>query len=280
MCTQRREGRCDQARSTAQPSAADEEIEAGDRLLVSGERSRIDGLLALDDVRLESVSKLPRLETENVIMAEATVAPRSTVDGATLAELDFRNRYGVQVLGVQRAGETHRDRLASFALRVGDALLLQGRREQLAELARDDDFIVLSDVAVPERRTKKAPIAIGALLLMVGLVVAGVQPIQVSAFAAATLVILFGALTMQEAYRAIEWRAIFLVAAVLPVGSAMESSGAALFLARSVIDVAGPLGPYAVLGALIVLSSAPSRRSWPRRRSRCRPRLPRPRLHR
>ncbi|REJ84185.1 MAG: SLC13 family permease [Acidobacteria bacterium] len=237
------------------PVTADEVIEAGDKLLVSGERSRIQGLVALDDLRLESVSSLPKLESESVLVAEATIAPRSGLDGKTLRELDFRDRYGVQVLGVWREGSAIRERLAQLALRVGDGLLLQGPREKIAALGSDRDFIVLADVAVQERRTRKAPFAIAGLALMVALVVAGIQPIQVSAFAAATLVILSGALTMQEAYRAIEWRAIFLVAAVLPVGGAMEKSGAALLLAQTVIDGAGPLGPYAVLGSLIVLSS-------------------------
>jgi di/tricarboxylate transporter len=90
---------------------------------------------------------------------------------------------------------------------------------------------------------------------MIGLVVSGQQPIHVAAFTAATLVILFGALTMQEAYRAIEWRAIFLVAAVLPVGLAMERTGAAQLMADSVAEIAGPFGPYAILAALVGLAS-------------------------
>jgi di/tricarboxylate transporter len=90
---------------------------------------------------------------------------------------------------------------------------------------------------------------------MIGLVVTGFQPIHVAAFTAASLVILAGALSMQQAYRVIEWRAIFLVAAVLPVGFDMERTGAATFLADTVTTTAGPLGPYFVLGALIVLAS-------------------------
>jgi len=90
---------------------------------------------------------------------------------------------------------------------------------------------------------------------MVGLVVAGVFPIQVAAFFAATLVLLTRALHMHEAYRAVEWRAIFLVAAILPVGAAMERTGAAELLAGSVAGVAGAAGPYGVLIALMVLSS-------------------------
>jgi di/tricarboxylate transporter len=90
---------------------------------------------------------------------------------------------------------------------------------------------------------------------MIGLVASGYQPIHVAAFAAASLALLLGTLTMQEAYRAIEWRAIFLVAAVLPVGLAMERTGAALLLADSVTAIAGPAGSYAILAALVLLAS-------------------------
>ena len=90
---------------------------------------------------------------------------------------------------------------------------------------------------------------------MIGLVVSGLQPIHVAAFTAAAFALLFKTLTMQQAYRAIEWRAILLVAAVLPVVMAMERTGAALLLANTVTSVAGDLGNYAILGALVLLAS-------------------------
>ena len=115
--------------------------------------------------------------------------------------------------------------------------------------------MVLSQTAQAPRRVEKAPFALAGLVLMIGLVVSGWQPIHVAAFSAATVVLLAGALTMQEAYRAIEWRALFMVAAILPVGFAMERTGAALLLASTVTDLAGPLGPYAVLATMVFCSS-------------------------
>ncbi|MEM8931564.1 MAG: SLC13 family permease, partial [Acidobacteriota bacterium] len=126
---------------------------------------------------------------------------------------------------------------------------------RLAHLAEDDDFVILGDDLEAPRRYDKAPVALGSLALMILLVVSGMQPIHVAAFTAAVASVLFGALTMQEAYRAIEWRALFLVAAILPVGSAMESTGAAQLLADGVTQVAEAYGPYAFLAALVVLSS-------------------------
>ena len=233
----------------------EEIIQVDDGLLIAGEPSRVISLLELGKVHLDSHVVEPELETEDVGIVEAALAPRSAVADRTLMELDFRDRYGLQVLAAWRKGKPIHTHLADLALRLGDALLLQGPREKIRRLAADRDFVVLSQTAQAPRRTHKAPFALAGLALMIGLVVSGFQPIHVAAFSAATLVILAGALTMEEAYHVIEWRAIFLVAAVLPVGFAMERTGAAQLLAETVGDVAGPLGPYAVLGSLVFLSS-------------------------
>lgn len=233
----------------------DEVIRAGDRFLVAGAPAGIVDLLALGDVQIESEMPEPAIESDEVGVVEATIAPRSSLIGRTLGEITFRERYGLQVLAIWREDRPIRTGLARVRIEFGDALLLQGSWERIRRLAADPDFVVLSRIATAPRRTKRAPIAVGALLLMVGMVVTGFQPIHVAAFTAASLALLFGTLTMQESYRMIEWRAIFLVAAVLPVGIAMERTGAALLLANMVTGVAGPLGPYAILAALILLSS-------------------------
>ncbi len=233
----------------------EEVLMAEDRLFVTGESERLKNLLKIGHVELVSQVSSTGLESEEVGVVEATIAPRSSLDGRTLADVRFRQTRGVQVLAVWREGSPIRDKLAELALRVGDGLLLQGKRGALNRLATDEDLVVLSPIEGEERDLKKAPYSIGALMLMIVLVVAGIQPIHVAAFAAATLVVLSGALTMKEAYRVIEWRAIFLVAAVLPVGAAMESSGTAVLIAKWVVTYGGGLGPYAVLGSLVVLSS-------------------------
>lgn len=233
----------------------DEILEADDRLFVSGEITKLKTLLKIGNVELVAHTSGPELESEEVGVVEATIAPRSSLDGRSLEEVSFRQRRGLQVLAVWREGHSITEQLADLRLRVGDGLLLQGKRSALAQLSKDEDLVVLSEIVGAERKVEKAPYAVGGLLLMIALVIFGFQPIHVAAFAAATLVVLTGVITMQEAYRIIEWRAIFLVAAVLPVGAAMESSGTALLIAQNLMVFAGQLGPYAVLASLVVLSS-------------------------
>ena len=233
----------------------DEVIRAGDNLLVAGESDRIASLLELGDIQFDSEVDASELGSEEEALVEASLAPRCSLVGKTLGEVSFRQRYGLQVLAVWRKGAPLRSRLAGLKLTFGDALLLQGSPERMRMLAADPDFLVLSQTVQAVRRVSKAPFAVGSLLLMIGLVTADIQPIHVAAFTAAALVVLSGALTMKEAYSAIEWRVIFLVAAILPVGIAMERTGAAPWLADTVVSTAGPLGPYMVLAMLVVLSS-------------------------
>jgi di/tricarboxylate transporter len=232
-----------------------EPLHAGDKLLVTGQPSKVAQLLELGQVEVAEKAPGASLESGDVTLIEAVVAPRSAAVGQSLRELAFRKKYGLRALAVWRGGEPIRNGLPDMPLRLGDGLLLHGRRDKIALLQADPDFVVLTGGDTGPRRPGRAPFAIAALLLMVGLVVAGIFPIQVAAFFAATLVVLTRALHMHEAYRAVEWRAIFLVASILPVGAAMERTGAAELLAGSVAGVAGAAGPYAVLVALMVLSS-------------------------
>ncbi len=230
-------------------------IRAGDRLLLAADPQAVVALADAGEVEIGPLVGRELLESDQAAMVEAAVAPRSAADGRTLEELEFQHRHGLLALALWREGHPIHADLARVPLRFGDALLLHGPPDKITRLASEPDFVVLSATERAIRRTAKAPLALGGLLLMIVLVATGLQPIHVAAFTAASLVLLAGALTMREAYRAIEWRAIFLVAAVLPVGFAMERSGAAGFLADSVVSTAGSLGPHAVLAALIVLAS-------------------------
>jgi di/tricarboxylate transporter len=233
----------------------EEIIREDDRLLVSGEPSRIVELLQLGDVELKADAEASIIETDEIGIVEMALSPRSPFMGKTLRELEFRETYGLQVLAVWRRGRPHRTKIADMTLEFGDALLLQGPWDRIRRMAADPDSVVLTQNAIKPKRTKKAPFALGALLLMIAMVVTGFQPIHVAAFTAATLAVLFRAITMEQAYRAVEWRVIFLVAALLPVGIAMERTGAAMVLANGVTALAGSLGPYGILAALVVLSS-------------------------
>ncbi len=232
-------------------------LHEGDELLVQGtpEDLEVPGALRQLQVDAHPVTTLDALQSAEVGIAELVLAPESKLPGHTLRELDFRERYGVTVLAVWRDGEVHRSDLRDWELRFGDAILVHGPRERLRLLARDRDLLVLTEPAPPPPRRERAPLAVGLLAAVLLPVLLGWVPIALAAVSGALLMVLTRCLTMEDAYRFIEWRAVFLIAGMLPLGLAMEETGAARFLADGVVGLAGPLGPRALLAAVFLLTA-------------------------
>jgi di/tricarboxylate transporter len=218
----------------------DEVVEAGDRLLVEGGPEDIETLRGLRDLIVDTdrAIDMQMLESHRVGLTGVVLSPSSTP--------------------IWRGGTPHRSNLRNFPLKFGDALLLYGSRDRMKVLGSEPDFLVLTQEAQEAPRIAKAPVAaiiMGAVLLPV---ILGWLPIAIAAVVGATLMVLTRCLTMEEAYRYIEWRAVFLIAGMLPLGIAMEQSGTAAFIASAVVDLVGDLGTAAVVTALFTLTAATS----------------------
>ncbi|MAT96929.1 MAG: SLC13 family permease [Anaerolineaceae bacterium] len=237
----------------------DELLEAGDRLLVQGHKKDIAILRGLEELETDEAFIDPQtLESDRVGLVEVILSPYTTLEGRTLQEIFFREKYGLNVLAIWRRGRPYRHNLREMNLQMGDALLLHGAREKLNLLGQEPDFVVLHPESQPPPKLEKAPLAVLALLAMLVPVITGWLPIAIAAIIGATLMILTGCLTMEEAYRYIDWKAVFLIAGMLPLGLAMQSSGAAQFLAELVVGVGGGLGITAVLIGLFLLTNLAS----------------------
>jgi di/tricarboxylate transporter len=244
-----REGRIDLS------ADKDEPLKAGDRLLAAGNPERVALLNDFSRFALSAEEGESELESPEVGVIEVVLSPRSDLIGKTLEQIRFRERYDFQVLAIWRDRRPHRSRLGTRTLRYGDALLLQGPRSKISLLKADQDFVVLSNVPSVPERLGKAPFALFGLFLMVLLAATGIAPAPIAALSAAAIVVLSGAITMEEAYRQIEWKTIFLVAALMPVGLAFERTGLAAFLASWITTSVDGLGPYFVIAGLAILSS-------------------------
>ncbi len=196
------------------------------------------------------------LETDAVVVVEAVLAPRSGRLGQTLRAARFRDKYGMAVLGIWRQGRPLRTNLGDLPLQFGDALLLQGPRERVALLETEPDLIILAGEAErgPALMPDKGRLAVG--LMTMTLVLATLNPVLVGEImlAGALVMVLVRLLTMDQVYNAIEWRSIFLVAGLLPLGLAMAESGAAALLAERLVAWLNPLGPAALLAGLALLA--------------------------
>ena len=234
-----------------------EQLQAGDTLLLKGKREDLATLEGLHELRVDTELDLESsdLESEQIGLAEAVLAPRSSAAGKTLPQLHFREKYGFNVMAIMREGKVVRN-LRYFALKFGDALLLHGRREKLKVLGSDPDFLVLTAGAQEPPLSQKAPLAALLMAAVVGSVILGWMPIYIAAVAGAVLMILTGCLTMDEAYRSIEWQAVFLIAGMLPLGLALQQTGAAELVTTVVVGWVGGFGPLAVVAGLYLLTAA------------------------
>ncbi len=235
----------------------DTRLEAGDLLLVEG---TVEGLMGARDalglvIEAERKLDLDQLDPEKAHVVEATLAPRSRMVNRTLRNMHFRDRYGFTALAIWRHGDVITRRLRDVRLRFGDALLLRGPRHRLPALQEGNDFLVLEPVMVQLRRRHKAPFAIGAMGLVLALVTLADFPIATAMVIGAVLTVLTGCLSMDEAYESIEWRSVFLIAGMLPLGIAMETTGTARFLADLIVNGLGSLGPLAVLAGVYIMAS-------------------------
>ncbi len=235
----------------------DTRIQSEDLLVVESAASDLMAASQSLGLTIEVDSKLDidLLEPGDVQLIEATLSPNSHIVGLSLQEVRFRDRYGFTALAISRAGEVITQRLRDVSLKFGDALLLQGPQHRVVGLQDGDDFLVLEPLELEQFRTSKAPIAVGALLLAIGLTIFTEVPISLAMVIAAMIMILSGALTMEEAYESVDWRTVFLVAGMLPLGLAMELTGTASFVADLILGAFGPYGPVATLAGIYLLAA-------------------------
>ncbi len=234
-------------------------LRAGDRLFLEGREEDLSILEGIQGLEFDGEQPLllEDLESNTVGFAEVTLSPRTTIGGRTLQDLGFRERYGLMVLAIERGRRVYHwnVKVRSTPLQFGDALLLYGRRSELAKLARDPDWLVLSAEVREAFRDRKAPLAtaiMAAMILSVGL---GWLKIYVAAPTGALLMIFTGCLTADEAYKFIEWKVLMLIAGMLALGLAMEGTGAAGLIAQSVLGVAGSAGPRVLLASLFLITA-------------------------
>lgn len=231
-------------------------IEAGDTLIVRGTMEDIValkeryGLMLLTEAKLTDEDLADR---ENVL-AEIQVSPGSGLSGQTIQELDFRRRFGCFVLALQRAGDVIRDKVAFVPLKELDTLLVFGPRDRLEALEQTGDLYPVQELELHLRLRSDWWIAALVVPSVVLLAAIGAMSIVESSILGVVALLIARSLTIEQAYRSINWSVIFLVAAILPVGKAMVSTGLASEIGRGLVGLGGGLGPLGVL-ALVYLAT-------------------------
>ena len=188
-------------------------------------------------------------------MVEIILAPHTQSEGHSLKELDFRRRYGFTAVALRRVGRSYRTNVGDFKLAMGDAILVIGPQRRLRGLEKAPDFIVikpsLSDQPLDRRQTL---LTVTVVLGAVAAAIAGV-PVFLSVLTGALIIILAKVLTMEEAYRSIEWQAIFLIAGLYTVSLAMVQTGLADLLGNAMVRLVTPFGPLGLAAGSYLMTA-------------------------
>ena len=249
-------GIINQSGSRIAPSAT-HQIHVGDRLLTQGGPHRIQRAATEKSLKWEIATLEERdLLFGDVGVAEVTLTPRSPLAGKTLREMDFRERFELTVLALWRGGEPVERYISDEPLRLGDAFLVQGPWRKIRLLRDQPGLLVISEDEDIPRRSRKAPWAIAILLAMLATVVVGLLPLAVAALGAAILTVLTGCLRVEEARNAVEWRVVFLIVGMLALSAAMQETGAAQWIALTILSPVAGLGHLAVTAVLLLITAA------------------------
>jgi uncharacterized protein with PhoU and TrkA domain len=215
-------------------------------------------LANLGELRIEAATESDLANEQEERLIEAVIAPRSSLVGKTLRDLEFRQRYGLQVVSLWRAGRPVTGRLSQDPLTFGDALLLQGTEDARQRLQGDPDFLVLEEAPLLRMRRDKAVFSIAGFLIMVVIAAFGLQPAHIAALSGALVAVGGGAIRLDEAYRDIEWKIVVLIASLIPLGLVVERSGFVPVFANVLIAQLGNFGTLSFIVALVLLASVVS----------------------
>ena len=234
-------------------------IQAGDRIVLRTPVSEVltlkeAGSIAIGASASDARPAFEPIQTSETVIMEGVIGPQSRLTGRSLNGLGLARLYGVYVLAIHRRGEnvTNTD---DIRFDVGDTVLLEGPARGMRQLFDDGVLNNLTETTERAMRRGKAPIAIVALVSVMGLAALGVLPISALALIAATSVVALGCLDHQEAYRAIRWDILMLIFGMLALGTAMEKTGAASLLVGHLAGLTGGMGPLAVLAVLYLVTS-------------------------
>lgn len=232
-------------------------LQKHDIILLRGESADLSG--AREKYGLHHVvygrRDLDEDDFDDLMIAEVMISPTSRWVGGTIPILQQRWNKDATVLGLQRRSRVIRERLRGISFKMGDILLLTLPKEDMDDLRKDKDFIVLSSDLVKTEESWRAKFALWVMVGVVGTAAIGIVPIAISSLVGAVAMCLAGCLTADEAYQSIDWKIILVIAGLLPLGEAMANSGAAQFIVDNTLGKVGHFGPLVVLTVLYLLTS-------------------------
>ncbi len=240
--------------------APDETIEPGDYLVVLGREDRVMRLRDRGaEIGRPGDANLTDGSPQNyfVDVAEVIILPRSQFLGQSLAEMNFRSKYHLTAVALWREGLSFRSDVGTMPLEPGDALLMVGAPERIDALTRERDFLVLqSTTTARPQLPQKAGWALGITAVVLLASIVNIVPASEAMMLGVAALALTGCIRLDDAYRGIEWRVVFLIAGMLPLSIAMTNTGLAQQLGDAIVKIVAPYGPLGLIAGLFLITVA------------------------
>ena len=235
----------------------DQAIRSDVHLLVYGRKKDVQRMVEEEEMHLKEAPKIFKGETEEGASGtvEAVVAPRSPLAGKTLREINLRDRFQVVPLAVYRGEETYRAEIGDIVLSVGDAVLIHGEWQRLQVLQHEKSLLFTTPIDVELLRPEKAFFAGFWLAVALSMVLIFKIQLSVSLMTGALGMIITRVLSIDEAYQSVDWRTIFLLAGLIPLGIATEKTGTAAWIAHAILNAIGDVQPIVLLTVIGILST-------------------------
>lgn len=234
-------------------------LEADDRIMIRTDLDNLQNIRKLNGVRLLSEIKAKEKASEisknwNKYI-EIVILPSSIVEGHTLEDLDFFKDYQALALAVRRGDRLIHKSLSEIKLKAGDRILLLGSSNTYKMITKRKNLIVVEEVERQDVDFSKIIVTLSILAGVIGLAVFGILPIVLSSFLGVVAMVLTGSIKSNEIYEYVNWRAIFLLAGLIPLGLALEKTGAAEFLTFQLLSVIKDLPPLVILGLFYLFTA-------------------------
>ena len=230
--------------------------QTGDIIRIRGSKDEIKKLVTREDISLKPPREWADVDLQHGqdALVEVVVAPETGLVGTNLKDYSFYGKFGAVPLAIRHEGSIKHNDLSEFQLSSGDTLLLSMDSERLNEIESDPSVVMVTDPDIMSERENKTPIALTIVAGVVLTAALGVTSIVVSAIAGVVLMILTGCLKTSEAYEAVNWKVIMLLAGVLPLGTAMDKTGTAELLANLMISGLADLGPTVLMSGFFIIT--------------------------
>ena len=235
----------------------DRELHAGDILFAQGEEVSAWAFCESEMLQfgLASDKSVERILRRGTTLAEVTLPPRSRAIGRTFRDMQFRRRFGLNVIRIWRRGGTVPASPRDVTLEIGDAFLVAGPAERVRRLGARPDFTVLTDLSESEDVTR-APLAIALLVAALYLSIVHAVPLAMTAMGAALLMYASGSISLRAIQRAVDWKVIFLIVGTIPLGLALDRHHVAEIAATWITDAGAAFGPTGVYTLLFLIAAA------------------------